>query len=482
MNEKIQTLKYYKVREAIKTALLSLLVVSLIVLVVVYISGTRVFENAIAEKNGQVKSFDKLWSVLGGTEPEGLDAELLVPEFIGYKQLAQDAPRGCVGRRDGAVELYTLIKPCILELFGSASMCRELPDNVGSKMFAAAQNSDEYIYLSYHTPVLYQLIYAYAAGTLTVSADDTAALTEGEQGAYIKEIIIIPDNNQAAHRFLAYAYDPVNGYFEFRPGEHIVASDFYISKLSDSDGNTCEFSFSSAPTEGPAKPMISDQLSFDLISVSPLAVPEGEDLDTLLRLFGYNPDKLDVFADEAEGSSVYIDSHSRLKIGGDSISFATSDAYATTGGTKRGLGIDDLLGYSSDGAPTLFDKLTAVDNFIGRLEECIGRSMGGEGMLCLGDIYSEESLLVIEYILTYDNIAVGSEPYLRAVLTDETVCEIEIDLLGVSVQDGEENSPPPDFVLRGLRAMGKIKETDMLDRIYLSYEDGKASWRVELAK
>ncbi len=470
-----------KVVEAVKTCLLSVLVITLIVLVVVYIRGTRVFENAVSNKDNPGESFDKLFSVLGGKEPEGLDSSFLIPEFIGFKQSTRSTSRACVGDNEAASELYSIIKPCIIELFGKDSTCRRLSQSAGERLFSEAQNSEEFVYLSFHEPVLYQLIYAYAADTLTVSAADVAAADEDGTGAYVSELIIIPDNDFASHRFIAYAYDPISGYFEFRPSEYVVASDFYISKLSDNGEKTVEFEFGDQLFSGPAKPLVSEQLTLDCISIVPASVPGGEQGEELLRFFGYNPDKLDVFVDEAENSYVYIDSHSRLKIGEGIISFVTSDAYALYDHTRRGIAIDDLLGYSNDGISTLFDKLTAADNLIGRLGEYSSELIGGDGTLCLGEVYSEGPLLVIEYLLTYENVVVRTEPHMRFVFTDETVCEIEINSEIVKVLDASANVPEPGFVLKALKASGSLSEELIPNRLYLCYTDGEAEWKIELA-
>ena len=480
MNNKKQLIGFHRIYEAIKTAILALLVVTLVILVSVYVSGTRVFENAVADKEDPGANYDKLWSVIGGTEPEGLDSALLLPEFIGYKQAISESATGCMGNYAAATEMYSLVKPCIIELFGNGSVCRRLPENTGSKIFAAAQQSDEFVYIRYHEPVLYQLIYAYAAEALTVSEGDLASSAQGNIGAYISDLIIVPDNNFAAHRFIAYAYDDFGTYYEFRPGEDVVSSDFYISKLADSTENTVLFEFVSVNGSDIAMPFAMKQLECDVIAGEAVTLEEGETRNELLRFLGYNPDKLDVFEDEEEGTYVYIDSHSRLKLGNGILSFLASDEIASAGETLRGISINDMLGYSNEGTTTLFDKLTAVDNLIGRLYEIAPMLMGGEGMLCLGDVYTDGSLLVIEYILTYNNIRVGAEPYLRAVLTDDTVCELEIGMRAISASEDTTLAVLPDYVLRGLIASGRITDDSRVDSVKLCYLDDSARWVIEL--
>ncbi len=483
MNNGKTWLRFIKIREAVKSAVLLLLVVMLIVLVVTYVRGTRVYENAVISKNNPGESFDKLWSVLGGEEPEGLDPSLLIPEFIGYKQPAFDTPRGCIGGYDEISELYSLIKPCILELFGKDSFCRKLSADYGEKLFLGAQSGGEFVYMSYHAPTLYQLVYAYAAEALTVSVSDVASCEEGNVGAYIKDIIIIPDNNFAAHRFIAYARDSEENYYEFRPGDHVVASDFYISKLMDSAEATVKFEFVRYPGTDTEFPSISEQFLLDEISCGDFVIEEREAQNELLRFFGYNPDKLDVFEDKEEGASVYIDSHSRLKIGGGVLSFITSDAYSASGDTKRGIDIEELLGYTIDGTPTLFEKITAVDNIIGGLFEISPSLLGGtDAELCLGNVYSDQGLLAVEYLLTYDNIRVGTEPFIRAMLTDDTVCEFDINACMVNPLEESTLVLPLAFTLNGIQAVSAENEEATVDTAYLCYINGRAEWIAEVKR
>lgn len=463
--------------ETFKTVLMALLVISLILLVVVYIGGMRVYESMVT-KNSLGESFDKLWSVQGGAEPEGLDSSHLVPEFVGYKQSKLTEAHGCIGSRDSVTELYELIKPCLIELFGSDAVCRELSEEQGRAVFNEARKSDEFIYLRYHIPVLYQLIYAYASDALTVSEDDVASGNTGNIGAYVSELIIIPDKDFAAHRFVAYAYDGNGGYFEFRPAEHIVTSGFYISKLADGVGNTDTHNFK---FEGSSQAAVIDgELECAVITSGTAKLDDAAVLNKLLRLFGYNPDKLDGYTDG--GDQVYIDSYSQLRIGEGKILFSTSDASESFGGVLRGIGIDTLLGYTVDGVPNLFDKLTAVDNLIAKLDEISPFLSGGSAQLCLGDVYSEGALLVIEYFMTYNNIRIGTRPYLRAVLNDSTVCEFELYPVVIGISGETTLTPPPSYVLRNLETVGALNADVRVRSVSLRYTGNEAEWTVVTEK
>ena len=59
----------------------------------------------------------------------------------------------------------------------------------------------EYIFIRYHQPVLYRMIYAYASGKLVVTDQDVAQASEDAGAVYVSELVIKPDQDVAAHRF-----------------------------------------------------------------------------------------------------------------------------------------------------------------------------------------------------------------------------------------------------------------------------------------
>ncbi len=476
MNTNTEKHRYTRVREIFKTVLLCMLLVSLILLVTVYIVGSRVYERV--SKDGPGADFDKLWSVQDGTASVGLDGTRLLPDFIGYRQASSDKNHACAADYDALYELYDLTKPCLLELFGKDSVCRKLSPDEGKNRFDAAKRSDEFVYLRYHTPVLYQLIYAYSADKLTISEEDVARGSTGSIGAYVSELIIIPDKDFAAHRFIALTSDSEGNYYEFRPSDHIVASDFYISKLAGSGVEIAEYSFSFLGDEcfESAQPFINEQIEIPDIINKTVDFSDESIREALLLLFEYNPDKLDGYADS--DSYVYVDLHSQLRLGNEGISFFTYDA--TDINTLRGIRIDSLLGYTVSDTSGLFDKLTAVDNLIRRLGDISPELIGGEGKLCLGDVYSDGALLVIEYFLTHNGIRVGDEPYLRAVLTEKTICELSVNPTLVCSDVNTTLALNPAYILRSLGKTGALDKIGAADSVRLRYDDTRAQWMLIL--
>ncbi len=460
--------------EHVKTGAMAVLLVSLITLVAIYIGGMKI--SGDAEESYLGENFDRLWSAQSGEAPEGLDGSRLIPEFIGYKQAANQKASAAFADANALAALYDITSPCILELFGSGSVCKALPASDGENMFSLACYGEEYVYIRYHAPILYQLIYAYAVDRLTVFEGDVAAGDGGAVGAYISELVIVPDKDFAAHRFVAYAHDGEGNYYEFSPGDNVVSSDFYISKLASDvqNINTVEYYFERSEKFSGIEPIVCEDVETFKLTHS-TATLSADESNALLSLFGYNIDKLSSYSDE--NGYVYIDTHSQLRVNEGYISFSADDA-AGISTSLRGIRMDSLLGYTSSVASGLFDKLTAVDNLIRKLEEISPMLIGSDGKLCLGDVYSEGGLLVVEYFLTYDGVRVGTEPYFRAVLTDQTVCEVFVRAWDLDADEDTELTPSAKYTVGTLLTLGGLDDNMRISRVNLRYADGIAKWNV----
>jgi hypothetical protein len=460
--------------EKVKTVLLALLVVSLIMLVVIYISGTQIYQSMT--RGEEKKTFDKLWSVQRTVNTEGLDSGRLLPEFIGYK-LTGSEPTGSIADRDAVSLLYRLISPCLIELFGRGSFCEPLGIN-GDKLFKEAAGSNEYIYIRYHEPVLYQMIFAYASEKLTIAESDVAVMKNYDNGVYVSEIIIIPDKNTAAHRFIAYVCDGEGNYYEFKQGENVIASVFYFSKLADSASSIDSLKFYLSK-DGESEifsnlksvqPIIDAELETEDIYAEPVQMINSKITHPLMRLFGYNPDKLNGMIDE-NGVGIYIDSHSRIRLETGGFTYRAFD-------TTMGIKLESLLGYSVDDKLNLFDKLTAVDNLINSLADISPSLVGGEAALCLGDVYYEDGLLVFEYFNTFRNIRISGNPAVRAVLSQETLYSFELSAQSYKGTDSFSYSLSQSYVLRKLRETGKLTDEITKLDIRFTYHGNKAGWSV----
>ncbi len=457
--------KYIHASELVRSIILALLVVSLILLVVVYIGGTHIYQSMTTDEGE--RPFDKLWSVQSDVNTEGLDATRMIPEFIGYK-LASSEPVGCIADRESALELYKLVTPCLNELFGSSGICVGLDKEEGQRLFSEAASGSEYIYIRYHVPVMYQLIFAYASEKLVISDSDVARLGSDLASAYISEIIIIPDNNVAAHRFVAYAFDGSDRYFMFRLEESVLSSSFYMSRLSDEQLaiKTYPFDFADIPALSISQPMLDAELEAEVIASNESGFDSIDTRNSLLRLFDFNPDKLSSYIDD--DTEVFVRSTSRLRLGGGRISYQASDI-------GSGVTLRNLLGYSVNDGLSLYDQLTAADNLIRRIGKISSELIGGEAALCLGDVYTENGLLYVEFFYTYANIRISDEPAAVIAMSQESLYSFTLETRAYTGTDEYTYSPPQQYIIEKLLASGSLGTGHDAQMVF-AYRDGKAIW------
>ena len=453
--------------ETAKTVVLAMLVASLAILLVIYIGGTHIYQSMT--RTDEKKVFDKLWSVQSGQRSDGLDKSRLLPGMIGYR-LTGTEPVCTVKDSESASELYEIISPCIIELFGNGSTCEELTYTDGELLYTEAVTGSEYIFMRWHEPVLYQLIYAYSAGRLTITESDTAVYRgKNPGGAYISELVIVPESDVAAHRFTAIAKDSDGRYFKFSRDPGALASDFHISKLSDAAAKveTLPLEFTTNDIMR-LEPLVLSELQCADIEKLPAAMPEDQKSDRLLTLFGYNPDKLKSY--HYDGGAVYYDSHSRIRLEPGRISYQEVEL-------NSGIGLSKLLGYSVDGEFSLFDKLAAVDYLLTGLSGINSGLVGGEAKLCLGNVYTDGGLLVFEYFYTCENIRITGEPAVKAVFGQETLHSFELDAANFRTTGESLLLPTPGYIIRKLGANSSLEGVSSA-KLRLVYVDGRAEWQI----
>lgn len=453
--------KNSRTSEAVKTVILTILVVCLIILVIIYIGGTHIYQTMT--DTGEKKVFDKLWSVQSGQYSDGLNVKRAMPELVAYKFAGSSSV--CTKDSTSTETIYELISPCIVELFGSGSTCEEISEAEGRTIYLSYTTGSEYIYLRWHEELLYQLIYAYSSDRVAISESDTAVfVSTSNSGAYIKEIIIVPENDVAAHRFTAVAKDSNGRYFLFKRNAEAVASEFHISKLSDASSKINALPFEFVTNENcDTEPMILSELTFEDIDVTSAAIPTGEQLNSILKLFGYNLDKLNSYS--YEGLASYNDSHSRIRFRNGSISYKAVD-------TDSGTGLYELLGYSADDGYSLFDKLSAIDCFLTAIYDISPEIIGNKADLNLGNVYTEEGLLVFEYFYTYANIRISNSVAVKAVLSQSTLYSLDIQTINCEPNGEYTIVPNGEYVINKLKSSGKLNNEKISVRTV--YENGKA--------
>ena len=119
----------------------------------------------------------------------------------------------------------------------------------------------------------------------------------------------------------------------------------------------------------------------------------------ILRLFGYNPDKISPYP-EADGVDVYVEKYGRLKFSSEALVFeATPDS---------GLPCGDYI-YSSDtNFYDIYDIIVLTDGFIGKLREIDSETFGKDAYLALSSVAYENGEAILTYDYMFNNVRIDT--------------------------------------------------------------------------
>lgn len=130
----------------------------------------------------------------------------------------------------------------------------------------------------------------------------------------------------------------------------------------------------------------------------------GESADRILKLFGYNPDKLNSFIN-TDGTLVYIETHGELEIHSDKMIYNANK-------NNGGINISDYLSYGLyNGNYDISEKIKATSIIIDTIRKTDSGFIGGDaGIKLYGLVYNNKTNnLIIKYSYYYDNIIINTE-------------------------------------------------------------------------
>ena len=124
---------------------------------------------------------------------------------------------------------------------------------------------------------------------------------------------------------------------------------------------------------------------------------------------------------------------------------------------------------------SLYDQLTAADNLIRRIGKISSELIGGEAALCLGDVYTENGLLYVEFFYTYANIRISDEPAAVIAMSQESLYSFTLETRAYIGTDEYTYSPPQQYIIEKLLASGSLGTGHDAQMVF-AYRDGKAIW------
>nr|MBQ4319428.1 hypothetical protein [Clostridia bacterium] len=391
--------------ETIKTVAVILLFCCMVTLAAFYIVNTQ----RLTMTGDSAVDIDRLLIIRsGGGELTEYDRSLVMPEVICF---AEDGLMyGCLSDSDTLGDIYSVIAEPLMKLLGpdsSASPCTKEDGDILWNAYAAAE---DLIYVRYHTPLPSPIIYAGLKGGAVSTPPEYAS---GDPVSIRELIITLEDNGGGAYEYSAAARDRSGSVTRYDLKTKRGTS-FDLSELSGFKTSrmlvNCTFYASSPDTDyglelSPTALITEAKLTSQLITSSDAMT--GGVSDLVLRLFGFNPDRLNTYT-ESSGVKVYVEPGATLRHSFGSLHYDVTDP------TASGIDVTGLLGYENySGDYNVYELLCASGELIRRFKMISPMLCGGNASMLLTDIEydDDDGSITIGFGLTFGGIMLCGTDY-----------------------------------------------------------------------
>ncbi len=323
-------------------------------------------------------------------------ADYLLPEFIGITT---------AGKRNGISasynlisELYGLLTPTLYRLFSEA-----LPLAETEETWNACVSAENSVYVRYHTELPDGILMLFAGMSMGEDEPTTVFHTN------VRELFLLPSSATSAETVLLTrsADGDVQKYTLSNPAvsfslisvsemERFVRS--YASRMSLFLFNEGKYA-----NVGYTEPLFTEAISTRhlLMQKSAFIQNSPEQCDTLLRIFGFNPDKLLNVHEGEDGSASYYDIQGILDLRDSAFEYDRSYA-------DSGMDVGDLLGGTSEQA-TLAEDVRAAIVLFRRIREIDKNYVGGDADIVLKSAESADGEVTLKFMYTVDNVRIAEE-------------------------------------------------------------------------
>ncbi len=320
----------------------------------------------------------------------------LLPEFIGLtvsgKQLGVSASYYLIS------ELYELLTPTVGQaLTAAVPLAQELDDETWNNCTAAETS----VYIRYHSEFPDGVVALFAGRMQNLRFRDD-----------IREIFILPSKDETVVVIRSTAGEVIQ--YDL-PVYMTSVSANEISRFVRSYGSGMTpfvFNEGSYPALAWTEPIYTEAIQTrNLImtdDTAGLIQNSSVEREALLRLFGFNPDKLLNVHEEADGSSSYYDTEGILYLRRSSVEYLRSSE-------DTGLEVNDILGGSSAGtgngstAETLKNYVQAAVLLYENMEKINRNYTGGDADILLRSMTSADGEVTLEFQYVFDNVPIADE-------------------------------------------------------------------------
>lgn len=340
-------------------------------------------------------------------------SDTLLPSFIGIT--ADGVRRGVSASTNTVAELYKTITPTL-----AAVLADEYAKSGDDRLWNSMAEAENSVYVRYHSELADYVISVFA---------EHENNKRNSLNSYVYELILLPyseasDTVTVAVRSLS---GSVCVYEQPSPEEIITAEDLRrVQRAYRSGLKEFVFAGDRASAASPTEPIFLESISTRNILITgysgSLVHNSGEEIETIMRLFSLNPDKLLNQHKEEDGSTSYIDTKGILYLRNSSFEYAST--------ADGGIPIENYIGYTEQAdlmdyiqtAMTIFDEITAVSRHY----------TGGDADITLASVESRSGEVRLTYIYTFDNLKIADiEPAFTAVFEDGMLRSAKLYTLAV---------------------------------------------------
>ncbi|MBE6598049.1 MAG: hypothetical protein E7638_01255 [Ruminococcaceae bacterium] len=385
--------------------LLTAVVIGLTAAVIALLTLNAAFEEKVPFRMEQISASD----VVDASDI----GEHFLPSFIGIR--AKGEQKGISSGYNVVCDVYSVFSHVLFDVLGGNF--RE----VAEERFEGGAAEQSFVYMKYHSEVPYQ--------TISVCAGGGEEAYETAVGVY--ELFILPDKG---FRILVRSMD--GKAYEFDGTyEPYFTVDALAELLQSYQRNFADFVFSA---DSLFEPCFTERVRTKgmLVTEKTAALIQNRDnhISDILRLFTFNPDKLNTH-EESDIGYVYVENHGVLRLLDDSVEYtaASSDggisvnSYLMTYG-KKGYTLADYIGT----ACLIADKVKALSPHYA----------GGDGEILLHSAETdEEGVLTLRFMYTFDNLPLsGCEPAMEVRFADGRMLAFRLYSVSVRNLGTQQNS------------------------------------------
>jgi hypothetical protein len=421
----------------------------------------------------------------GGTAvPDTFDISFITPEFIGF-----NFPNGIIGitcNDEITRDVYLSASDYIKYIFGNNYICEKTIS--GEAEWKACLTGDNYIYIKYPASLPSDVIYtffnsksiAYNAG----SSNDIVFIREmflmfdyyGED-LYGIHAVTRDDNGNVAVFDYNYNNKEPRQYFKI---DNILSyygnSLFYGFEFAENNKSISNYTLPLNDTTI----ILNKNITAREISVTHRLgeLFQGTPADSILKQFGYNPDKVIPYPDP-DGTIVYVENHGVLRIQPDN-----TISYKATG-DNGGIDISNYLSYGSyNGNYNIFEIIKATGIIIDSIRKTDNRLLGGDAGLRLYDMSYKDKCLTINYSYYLDNIIILNADSdiinaCRFTVKNNKITEIYIKSISISNSAYKKMNYPELWMLDKIGRVIKSSSSGDMRLAYLLNTDEDGTYSTE---